>query len=59
MNKFSVDINGKHAEGSVSKNAILVAVGDRACLAHNRWFTKEQAIEMRDALDMYIGGSHN
>lgn len=46
--------SGAEATTVVSRSAILVQVGERACLAHNRWFSKEQAAEMIRALEVFV-----
>lgn len=44
---------GYHAV--VTPRVILVDVNGRACLAHDRWFDREQAKVMIAALQTYVG----
>lgn len=47
--------SGQHATAVVTRGPILVAVDDRACLAHHDWFNRAEAAEMIRMLSVFTG----
>lgn len=48
---------GKDATTVVTRDHILVRVGDRACFTHRRWFDRAEAAEMIRSLQIFVGAS--
>jgi hypothetical protein len=51
----TLDLSGSdEATTVVTRDHILVRVGDRACFAHRRWFDRAEAAEMIRSLQTFV-----